>query len=1268
MKTVPIAGTFSSVSFYDDDTIETVRQLIALAVESHPDRLMIEVNTTLPADYYSGNPKHWMELFYRLSYDGMTISEQTLKTYVTQVRLGTGFVPRAITKEEWERETDLDLLRVASADFSEWRLFGVPVAASMILPHPPADVPLRSAQIPIPRQQSLVETIHPYPMTELRTTELSEEMSEAVKRTFFPLARPDTPSSIESLRASIMKAQSDHAKLLALRVTPHQTSAIIKAKWTIPLISTQFTAPRARFEQIFYGMTMTPKTPHVGFFTSKGEAVRHKFYVEDPTTKVPKLDTTLFKGWYLKTQPQRRRPTLLLYRGTSTTHFDRISVSEDEITVDVRREKTSKTSLEDLQSAMREWMDTFDALLPFVEVTDLDVSRWELSELSLIATYKSDITEFDMRRFACLQSIFSVQGDTFRVLRAEQPGGEIPPTLLQAYQVLTQDNALQTPEFLAEELSISVEDARERMAAIEQMREDEISFDRALRVYPTLKFTNKEVIVRFVTNPERMLKYADLLRYILTTDSDAVNDVCPRRLEEVAPQMVIPQQEIQEEEADLDLELLAMLGADETPPSDATQGVSSAAPPPKARKLRVSKKAPTTQTYFNDRLKATDPDTFDQSFYAKKCEKRQQVVLLTAADQARIPPEYNYSDAPASERLALESGDGVAICPPYWCIRDEIPLRDEQLVVGEDGEPHCPVCDGKVRQSDTDDPKEFTVIRRDATMKYPDFMKKESTINKAKVPCCYLTPRSQSSVLTKKEDLYILREDVNLTTGIPGLRFAYLSDDLAQRLRVKTSYAKTVKDNYLIFEASDVFRIGLQRPSKTLPILFGTPTITIPSPAEARDKLLACSFVRTWRPSQDGPGSQLDRIVASIDAAYKEGTLTTHQELEYVTTVLESEVILVDPVSLQVSCGFWSDTVGANSRTIAVLGNDILGTVRRRRIGKQYTTDYVVNLRSPPFGTTTWPELNALHKEACAVGVPTFDTAVDELRRAGFAQYTTILDPFDRVQAILVPGKALLPIRPTSKPLPASVTPLQDYASLGDADVPPGPAQRALLASAKHPGYKLVREHQNVAGKIVELEVASGFRIPIQPEDPKEPAPPTEVVETIRAAKEATLVDGTPNEADKALASKTMYASELYEFLLFSLSKDLQLDEYAGLRTSVANRAPTLYRDLKAWFDDNAYADMTKRPIAFVNKVRTPCGQYTAKDTCNKSTLCGWHSGDCKIRVKPIVTKEDVLKRMVKTLRDNDKQQALVLDARLSPFFSTVLYLEMPHEVILTSV
>jgi hypothetical protein len=58
----------------------------------------------------------------------------------------------------------------------------------------------------------------------------------------------------------------------------------------------------------------------------------------------------------------------------------------------------------------------------------------------------------------------------------------------------------------------------------------------------------------------------------------------------------------------------------------------------------------------------------------------------------------------------------------------------------------------------------------------------------------------------------------------------------------------------------------------------------------------------------------------------------------------------------------------------------------------------------------------------------------------------------------------------------------------------------------------------------------------------------------------------------------------------------------------------------------------------------------------------------CKIRVKPVVETAMLLRRIVKTLRENDKQRALVLDGRMSPFFSTMLYLEMPHELITTTI
>jgi hypothetical protein len=250
---------------------------------------------------------------------------------------------------------------------------------------------------------------------------------------------------------------------------------------------------------------------------------------------------------------------------------------------------------------------------------------------------------------------------------------------------------------------------------------------------------------------------------------------------------------------------------------------------------------------------------------------------------------------------------------------------------------------------------------------------------------------------------------------------------------------------------------------------------------------------------------------------------------------------------------------------------------------------------------------------------------------------------------------------------PDEGVPVRDgYHSISNKELPRGATARAFLAGTKHEKFKVQSELRDLTGNIVELELTSGFRVPIRPEVTETPGDAEEVLETVRHVPESELVDGEPNAEDLRLAQEISYSTEIYEFLMYSLSKDIQTEEYGNLLAMITNKNPNVYKALTKWFKAEAYEDSTKSPIEFVNKVRTPCGQFTAKDACNKSSLCGWHKKSCKIRVKPIVEKDAVLKRIAKTLRDNDKQRALVLDGRLSPFFSTILYLEMPHELITT--
>jgi hypothetical protein len=56
-----------NVSFFEDDMIETVRQQIGIALDTHPSRLFILVGVKLPKDYYMKDPRRWEALFDRIT-------------------------------------------------------------------------------------------------------------------------------------------------------------------------------------------------------------------------------------------------------------------------------------------------------------------------------------------------------------------------------------------------------------------------------------------------------------------------------------------------------------------------------------------------------------------------------------------------------------------------------------------------------------------------------------------------------------------------------------------------------------------------------------------------------------------------------------------------------------------------------------------------------------------------------------------------------------------------------------------------------------------------------------------------------------------------------------------------------------------------------------------------------------------------------------------------------------------------------------------------
>lgn len=1256
------------MTFFEDDSLETVRQHIAVAINSHPDRLFIEVHVQLSEEYYE-DPRNWDGLFLRMSPDGVRLDVSLFKYYLEHLRPGTGVKEANYSREDWNSRPDaLGDLHSPGAGFHEWRIFGVASDRSFVLPLPPKDVAIPSTRIPIGNMQLLFETLYT-DVGGFRAFEMSPDMTPVVKRVYFPLLRDDTPnrlteSSIRSLRTNAEQL----TRLMALDVPEPKHPAILRAKWYVPLVESEFTAPRARFEQMFYGLTLSKETPYIGFFTSKQEKTRHKFYVVNPDNKVPSLDVTMWKTWTNTTLPQRRLPTLLLYRGTSRNSFDRIAITPRDIQFTIVRGKDSKKSLDVLRVELFDWFQTLDGVKPFFELNDLAIARWELQDMTILGAYPKEVTEFDMRRFSCLQTLFSYQDETFRLLRADRLAENFTPLQVQAFQAL-QEADVPSPATLVE-IGITQDDAEEMFRTFVNLGDD-LDLDRVLKGFPTLRFSNKEVIISAVTTVERALKYASILRHVLTSDAEDVNAACPRRVETVEATSAAPQPTVKVEEFDVDDDFLADLGlSNAAAPPPVAEVVAPVQGEPKKR-VRVADKTTSTYNYFNRRLREFDKDMFEG---ATGCDRGRQVVVLKPEDEARIPAEYNPRNYPTTEKQeasmkankdddgiedynvhVLPLNDAIATCPPYWCIKDELPLREEQLVDNA-----CPVCHGKVRSNEAQDTTEFSVIKRDQAYKFPNYNK---GADGKQFPCCYKIERPfkrATNTEGKNDDSYIFKEGKE----IPALRMAYLPDALAASLKIPLNYG-TPKNVRLDAGKRDFFRVGLGRPSKTLPFLLHSKE-AVPEPKDEARSVMLCSFARSWTDMGEGE-TQTERIVSGIQRAYKEGRLTNLDELEYVTSVVRCNVIRIDTATSTVKCGFWSEMLSPRERTIVLLDNDILahvarGTDKAKGFAKYR---YTVNIRDPLFPRNVLTTITSLHSRACSSDRPRLSDALQELQSKGHT-FQVILDPFNRVQAVFVPNVVVLPIQPSPYEHLPGTHAYTGYADIKPEDLPTRQALRTFLDNTTHRGFKWVEDLQDIDGRFVESLLASEFRAPFQPEAAT-PATAKEVLSTMQRHPERQLTEGAPNPEDIQEANSISYAAEVFDFLMFSLSKDIQREEYSDLRNGIASRGKILYKQLDTWLKREAHWDATQGPRAFVNKVRTPCGQFQQKDACNTSSLCGWKAGKCKIKVDSSVDRSQVLRRLTKTLVENDKQRALVMDERLSPFFSTVLYMEMPHELITTT-
>lgn len=1284
-------GNSATFKFFTDDTIETVQNRIGTLIGVHPDRLRIYVEGQFDGDYYTKDSRKWENLFLRMSPEGKPVRKAL--NYYNAAR----DPPFVFDQTSYDKSAWMAIDSRSDAPFRERRLLGVTEERSWIYPQNNTDVPEHlppSARVTID-VRSLFKTLHPNEIVQFVVIPQTPLVPQ-LELLYYPRLRPTSPANVPADVEKSIARQTELISALSSLSVPNPTKVSInQVRWKLPLVNTDFGhAIRNRFEQIFYGTTVSPDIPVISFFSSRQEQSRHKFFT-DTDEKKPFLDVRTWSYWWNATKPSKNKPALIIYRGTARGTYDRITVNSTDITISCSRGEEGADTHMELQQKAKEFLVSIDGLAAFLDPADYEDDRWELQDMSGVVHYDTELKEADFRRFDCLRSLYDVTDKdklVFKFLRTDDTDIGLSNNETRILGML-RENVATTPDEIHEQIpDLSIPDSTALLEAVKQLLSDNPEIgERHYSAFPTFKFSSSKVAVTHAPDMRRVVRYITVLRDILMRpDNPELDDVCPKRMEVVESESAAIPEETPAAAAEEDSFLDELLG------DIAGIGTAEKKEEPKPEKKLAKKVKPKgTRTsladYFLRQLREFDPETYDpsESDMYNKCDKPRQPIVLKESELAKFESDelsaYDPRLSGSAAVLNIKEPDGVVICPEYWCTVDRIPLKESQLVDGK-----CPICEGKIRSSvkteeKTQDVLEYPVIKRDASSVYPGYIKYKAKKSGKQIPCCYTTAQttkisySQPDASAKEpEPYYVLGET---KTRLEELRIAYIPKAVGRALGLPLEYKATVEAmNRIQSGQSGYFRAGVGHAATTLGKILGV-TTPIPSPSMAPEVTKRCSFFRSWAKADlESVDDKLSARVVSIGQAYDEKALSPLEELEYVALTLNCMVytLFVKGDELHSACFMNIGAVRRTNKAVLVLVDasdltsiDYVAHVSRTSALPVFNGNLYMNL----FPKELVPKLETLRIQACVRDIPTIDKAIAFIGKIPslkdrIPEFKVVLDPYGRAQALFFPKTILLPFRPTSQIPTFLEQRVAGYSEIAQSDYPPKPEMLAFLKQAAevHPGYEYAHDAANAKHVVTELVTRSGLRIPVLTDEVLD-GDPTEITETARELGEDVLVYGKPDPEAVKISRSVTYEAEIFEFLLYQLTQDMQGEDYAELRRILSQSSPDIkeVRPLvKKWFDDTLSFSEADTPPTFYSKMRHSC---TGADKSYCSGLCVWDGASCKVQVKqvrPTLERDALESRLVSTLASNDKIRSVVFENRMSPFFSSILYLELPSETILS--